>query len=367
MNGAGQSLRPGDLVAGKYRVERVLGMGGMGVVVAARHAELGRKVALKFMRPDALDKGGVERFVREARVAASIESDHVAQVIDVGRTERGDPYLVMELLEGRDLSAVVASGPQRPESAVGWVLEACEGLASAHACGLVHRDVKPANLFLAQRAGGRAVLKVLDFGLAKTFTGEDASLTTTGGVLGSPQYMAPEQLLARPLDARVDVWALGVCLFELLAGALPFEAPTVPALCSSILKEEPRDSGVDAPRPGPGSGGGGARVPEQGAAGSLPGRGGARGGARALRAGLPRGCRSRRCRAGGAAATRPRGRLPRPVGGRTHADRRLLRLGGGAASHAHRVARGGRRRRHRARGRRVGGAPRVVATRRGGG
>jgi serine/threonine protein kinase len=234
-------LRPGDVIAGKYRVERVLGVGGMGVVVAARHLELGRKVALKFMRADALDKGGVDRFLREARVAASIESDHVAQVLDVGRTQRGEPYLVMELLEGTDLSAFVARGVARTEDAAGWILEACEGLAAAHARGLVHRDVKPANLFVATRPGGRATLKVLDFGLARTFTGEDRALTTTGAVMGSPQYMAPEQLLARPLDARADVWALGVCLYELLTGAMPFEAPTIPALCAKILNEAPCD------------------------------------------------------------------------------------------------------------------------------
>jgi serine/threonine protein kinase len=249
---AGVTFQTGEVVAGKYRVERTLGVGGMGVVVAARHVELGRLVALKFMRADALDKGGAERFVREARIAASLDSEHVAQVMDVGRTERGDPYLVMELLSGRDLSLVVASGPQRPENAVGWILEACEGLACAHARGLVHRDIKPANLFLASRPDGRTVLKILDFGLAKTFAGDEAALTASGRVLGSPQYMAPEQLLARPLDATVDVWALGVCLFELLAGVVPFDAPTVPAVCSAILKEEPRDLAALRPDLDPG-------------------------------------------------------------------------------------------------------------------
>ena len=169
-------VRPGDVVAGKYRVDRTLGVGGMGVVVAATQIELDRRVALKFLLPKVLERPRlVARFSREARAAASLQSEHVARVIDVGTLESGGPYIVMEYLEGEDLSHVLARrGPLPSDEAVGYVLEACEAVAEAHAHGIVHRDLKPANLFLATRATGAPVIKVLDFGLSK-FAGEETT------------------------------------------------------------------------------------------------------------------------------------------------------------------------------------------------
>ncbi len=219
-------LRPGDVVAGKYRVERVLGRGGMGVVVAARHLRLRERVAIKFLlaRPGA-GEAALARFVREGRAAMRIRSEHVVRVHDIGTLATGEPFLVMEYLEGSDLAAVVArDGPLPVEAAVEYVLQAVEALAEAHARGIVHRDLKPANLFLARRADGSPLVKVLDFGIAKD-TLPEASSAVSFGVLGTPLYMAPEQMRSGlPVDARTDIWALGVTLHALLTGAPPFRA-----------------------------------------------------------------------------------------------------------------------------------------------
>ena len=241
-------VREGDVLAGKYRVERVLGIGGMGIVVAATHLQLDQRVALKFLLPEALaSKDIVERFAREARAAAKIESEHVARVIDVGVLESGSPYMVMEYLEGRDLSAVVEErGAVSVEEATTYVLQACEALAEAHAAGIVHRDLKPANLFLARRADKRSIVKVLDFGISKTplsaSQGEhkQMSLTKTAALLGSPLYMSPEQMeSAKDVDARSDIWALGVILYELSTGKTPFNADTIVSLITEVLQKTP--------------------------------------------------------------------------------------------------------------------------------
>ncbi len=234
-------VRPGDVVAGKYRVDRTLGSGGMGVVVAATQIELDRWVALKFLLPKVLERPRlVARFSREARAAASLQSEHVARVIDVGALEGGEPYIVMEYLEGEDLSHVLARrGPLPCDEAVGYVLEACEAVAEAHAHGIVHRDLKPANLFLATRATGAPVIKVLDFGLSK-FAGEE-NVTSASTLLGSPLYMSPEQLWsATAADARSDIWSLGVVLYELLTAHAPFLADGMPELIATILHKAPR-------------------------------------------------------------------------------------------------------------------------------
>jgi eukaryotic-like serine/threonine-protein kinase len=239
-------VQVGQLLAGKFRVERVLGAGGMGVVVAATHLVLRKQVALKFLLPSASTiPGVVERFLREARSASAIESEHVAKVIDVGTLEEsGSPYMVMEFLSGRDLEHVLkAQGTLPVEAVVDYLLQVCEALAEAHGLGIVHRDLKPANLFLVQRADGSPLVKVLDFGIAKALHDAEGSqsLTQTAGWLGSPLYMSPEQLKSpKGVDSRTDIWSLGIILHELLTGATPFEAETVHALSAAILMEPPR-------------------------------------------------------------------------------------------------------------------------------
>ncbi|HEY4158108.1 MAG TPA: serine/threonine-protein kinase [Polyangiaceae bacterium] len=231
---------PGQILAGKYRVDRVLGVGGMGVVVAATHLHLEERVAIKFLLPDALQNGeAVARFGREARAAVKIRGEHVARVIDVGSLETGAPYMVMEYLDGHDLAGLIHSqGAMPPQDAVDAVLQACEALAEAHALGIVHRDLKPANLFMTRRPDGTASIKVLDFGISKltNASASDHSMTKTSAVMGSPLYMSPEQMTAsRDVDARTDIWAIGVVLYELLSGRVPFNAETLPQICGLIL------------------------------------------------------------------------------------------------------------------------------------
>src|SRR5829696_2386345 len=207
-------VSPGDILAGKYRVERILGAGNMGVVVAATNIALEQLVALKFMLPGkAPNPQQHERFLREARAAARLRSQHVAHVLDMGTLENGAPYTVMEFLEGQDLAAVLAErGPLPVEEAVEYVLQVCEAVGEAHAAGIVHRDLKPANLFLTGDVSGSPCVKVLDFGISK-LSGA-LTLTQEKQAFGSPLYMSPEQMNAFKLvDARGDIWALGVILY----------------------------------------------------------------------------------------------------------------------------------------------------------
>lgn len=238
-------VRPGDVLAGKFRIERVLGQGGMGVVVSAHHLQLDERIAIKFLLPQALESAeAVARFAREARAAVKIKSEHVARVIDVGTLETGSPYMVMEYLHGRDLSQLVQQrGPLTIEEATEYVLQACEAIAEAHSLGIIHRDLKPQNLFLINRADGSPCIKVLDFGISKVTSigggssGSDMSMTKTTAVMGSPLYMSPEQMTSsRDVDPRTDIWALGVILYELLTARVPFSADTVPQLCAMILQ-----------------------------------------------------------------------------------------------------------------------------------
>jgi serine/threonine protein kinase len=237
-------VEPGDVVAGKYRVDRVIGAGGMGVVVAATHAQLDQRVALKFVLPHMLSGNvSVERFFREARSTAKLTNEHITRVHDVGTLESGAPYIVMELLDGADLSQLRRRiGRLLVPDAVEYVLQACEGLVEAHAAGIVHRDLKPQNLFVTRRMNGAPLVKILDFGISKA-TGAAAvgqmNLTDSATVLGSPLYMSPEQMRsARSVDARSDIWALGVILYELLAGKVPFDGETVTELCLKVVIEK---------------------------------------------------------------------------------------------------------------------------------
>ena len=234
-------IPPGEELAGKYRVERVIGAGAMGVVVEAWHIELEQQVAVKFLYPEfARNTDGAERFRREARAAVRIRNEHVARVLDVGMLAGKDiPYIVMEFLQGQDLARELSEhGPLPVNDAVRHVLQACEAVAEAHKQGIVHRDLKPANLFLTERPNGQRMIKVLDFGISKVNAkgSQQFSLTDTATLMGSPAYMSPEQLeSSRNVDGRADIWSLGVILHELILGAVPFGGESVPQLVRAIL------------------------------------------------------------------------------------------------------------------------------------
>jgi eukaryotic-like serine/threonine-protein kinase len=238
-------VHEGDILAGKYRVERVLGVGGMGVVVAAHHMQLDSKVAIKFLLPEMLSHAEVVgRFAREAQAAVKIKSEHVARVIDVGTLETGAPYMVMEFLEGSDLGGWLEQrGPLPIEQAIDFVLQATVAVAEAHSLGIVHRDLKPANLFCVRGADGRLAIKVLDFGISKMTNPANVaavSFTRTSAVMGSPYYMSPEQMRSpKEVDARTDIWAMGVVLFELLTRSVPFQGETQAEVCVKIVTEPP--------------------------------------------------------------------------------------------------------------------------------
>lgn len=237
--GPGCGVTVGQLVAAKYRVQARLADGGIGVVFRACHLELDSPVAIKVVRSEhAANEDVVTRLLSEARIAANLRSRHVNRVLDVGRIEGGSPYLVLEYMDGSDLSSCLERcGPLAPGEAVDYVMQACEALAEAHALGIVHRDLKPANLFLSEEADGGFVLKVLDFGISKAPAAWSAGrrLTNPLEIVGSPNYMAPEQVMAENVDQRADIWALGVVLHELCSGQLPFEAPSITETFAQIV------------------------------------------------------------------------------------------------------------------------------------
>lgn len=250
-------VQPGALVAGKYRVESVLAVGGMGVVAAARNEALDQPVVLKLLRQDiAASAEATARFLQEARLSAKLQGEHIVRVFDVGTTEAGIPYMVMERLHGNDLQYLLdAAGPLPIRDAVDHVLQALEAIAEAHAAGVVHRDLKPANLFLADRPDGSRRIKVLDFGISKPHgvdaRSEGPPLTAVEQVVGSPGFMSPEQMMRpRDVDARTDVWSIGVVLHTLVTGEPPFRGETVAGVMASILYGTPprlREKRPDAP------------------------------------------------------------------------------------------------------------------------
>ena len=248
-------LHEGVLVAGKYRVGKPLGVGGMGLVLAAVHEALGTHVALKVIHKDSLrDASIAARFVQEGRAAAQLKSDHVVRVHDLGTLDDGTPFLAMERLEGVDLGCLLDEKKRLDvDSAIEIVRQTCDALGEAHALGIVHRDLKPQNLFLVQRAGRPLQVKVLDFGIAKILSQEQFQLqiaTHSTAIMGSPVYMAPEQMrAAKAADGRSDLWSLGVIFYQLLAGRVPFEAESLPELCARVLTSTapPLDASLGLP------------------------------------------------------------------------------------------------------------------------
>lgn len=232
-------IEPGAILAGKYAVECVVGRGGAGIVLAARHTTLKCRVAVKLLRTDsACDAETSARFVREGQIAAQIQSEHVARVLDAGTLPNGAPFLVMEYLEGCDLSALLQlNGPLSIEAAVEYVKQACAGLAAAHALDIVHRDLKPSNLFLTSLPDGSPLVKLIDFGIAEVKGALPSTCSENDlAVMGSLPFMAPEQLRGdRCIDRRSDIWALGAVLFALFSGRSPFERRYLTETCLAIL------------------------------------------------------------------------------------------------------------------------------------
>ena len=234
-------LLPGSVIGRKFRLEEQIAEGGMGIVYRGWHVVLDQPIAIKVVRPEyAHHPEAVARFLNEARAIARLRGVHFARVLDIGRIENGPPYMVLDYLEGRDLRALLETeGPLELERAVNYVLQACEAMAEAHAIGVIHRDLKPENFFLSElpqlsESRGNELLKVLDFGIAKRLAVEGRSYTLRGQGLGSPNFMAPEQISAPDkTDARADIWSLGVVLFELLTNQVPFAGETLPVTCTS--------------------------------------------------------------------------------------------------------------------------------------
>ena len=244
-----KSIQPGNVIAGKYTVETVIGVGGMGMVLKARQSGLDRPVAIKLLLGAFRErKDIVERFYREAKAAARVRSEHVAQVFDVGTTEEGDPFLAMEFLEGEDLDRRLDREKRFSlASAALYMQQACVGVAEAHAARIIHRDLKPANLFVAQSNKGRALVKIIDFGISKVDEGT-STLTQTGGAMGTVYYMAPEQIEnPKAVDGRCDVWALGVIFHQFLTGEVPYGGDTMPMVIANVLKNNRRPVHVIVP------------------------------------------------------------------------------------------------------------------------
>ncbi len=257
MVGMQAPVQVGEVIAEKYQIERILAAGGMGVVLVARHLQLDRQVAIKFMLPELRNAGvepdAVERFLREGRAAVKLRGENVAKVLDVDKLpdENGSPYMVMEYLHGGDLAKHIKEhGPLPLAELVDYVLQACVAMAEAHQIGIIHRDLKPSNLFLTRRPDGSPLIKVLDFGISKLFSDiGDAQRTHTAMMMGSPAYMPPEQAeSARNVDVRSDIWSLGVILYEAASKKLPFTAThSTAAILAQLIYEQARPLSEAAP------------------------------------------------------------------------------------------------------------------------
>jgi serine/threonine-protein kinase len=229
----------------KYLIERELGVGGAGVVVCARHRELDERVAIKFLLPGKTNPDAVGRFRREARAANRVKDEHVVRIIDVSTTSTGVPYVVMEYLDGIDLERMLLQSPERQlpvADAIEFILQACEALAECHRSGIVHRDLKPSNLFCVQGTDGAPLIKLLDFGISKlSSTTIDGVMTAEHLIMGSPRYMSPEQFAsASDVDHRTDIWALGIILYELVTGEVPFADSTLLRIWDKVRTAAPR-------------------------------------------------------------------------------------------------------------------------------
>lgn len=240
----------GRVVARRYRIEAPIARGGMGAVFRARQVALNRRVAIKLLSPrtteDPEDPAFLQRFLREAAALGQLHHPNVVRVHDCGRWQ-GMPYLVMEYVDGRPLSALMRSGPVPPIRMIGIALQILGALQEAHALGLMHRDLKPANVLLTRRAGALDVVKVVDFGLAKAMWADDQEVTQAGQVVGTPMYMAPEQIRDQACDGRADLYAVGALLYRGLTGATPFELADVMTVMRAALRENPRPFAVVAP------------------------------------------------------------------------------------------------------------------------
>jgi len=227
----------GTVIDERYRIDRVIGEGGMGVVMLATHLVLGQPVAIKFLRHDAtIDADAVKRFVREAQAAAKVQSEHIVRVHDVATLPNGAPYLVMEYVEGDVLSALLSShGPLPVRDAVRYAIQTCEALAATHAAGIVHGDLKPENIYIAGAADGPRRVKLLDFGISKIVIDDAAGARHADVVMGTPAYMAPEQFETGTVQAASDIWALGAVLYEMLAGAPPFHGETPEEIRGGVI------------------------------------------------------------------------------------------------------------------------------------
>ena len=242
-------MEPGTVLLDKYRVEEVLGIGGMGRVVRAAHLYLQQSVAIKVLLPSMADcPSTVSRFLREAQATVRLRSEHIARVIDVGTMPDGLPFMVMEYLDGNDLNQILRHhGPQSPAIVCDLMLQACEGMAEAHSIGIVHRDIKPSNFFITRRPDGSMLLKILDFGISKTPVGL-SELTGTQTIVGTPTYMAPEQMrTARSADHRSDIWSMGVVMYQLLTGRPPFSGESYAELVLKVGGEPPAPMHVQLP------------------------------------------------------------------------------------------------------------------------
>ena len=245
-----KQLTVGTTIDGKYRIDEIIGKGAMGVVLAATHVHLKERVALKFLstRAHAQSDDFHMRFRREAQVSAKLRNEHITRVLDVGMWREKVPFMVMDLLLGDDLRRTLKQAPEGrlpASTALDYIVQVCEGLAEAHSHGIVHRDLKPSNLFVTKRHDGTDLIKILDFGISKWSTHEEQleELTQTGVVLGSPKYMAPEQLFgSATVDARADVWSIGAIFYEMLTGRPPYDFPTLTRICAELAADRPPPS-----------------------------------------------------------------------------------------------------------------------------